>query len=289
MGVSSEEQDALKRGDDEEDGLDEQARQMARRMAGDLTTLYDTDGTPVGRICVLDHISLSDKYRSSSSIGIVTAGPARTATRIFCVAGLLMGRPSRAARDQAVPIVQAEEMSSWAAAEASRLTSLIVSGDVVAGEWCAQVAEELRQLGGNADSLPCWMTRDGWLDYAALREWIHNRTEIIVAHPVYAYVREGMDDIPIDLMDDVLVHEWSQRSPLSLRNEHWPTGNNGSRGNSEWIIRAIAESWNISEFAVRAGTRRRESDRSVGKYNSKEIVGNCQVLVREDLARFSQK
>lgn len=263
---------------EEEDGeFDHRARQIAARLAPNLTLLHDEKGQPVGRLCIIDEEILDNMFSLESAV--VTAGPARTKTYAPMLAGLLIGRPSRAARDQGVPVIGAREIAEWATAEAEKIAGRLEGDEAMSADWLGQVAEQIRQLGGDADNLPIWRTASGLLNQSQLVSWISSRDLVIVAHPVYADVRVGMSDHPVELRENVVVYEWSYRDALSA--EDWPAPSGERRGSSGALIRAFMEAWDVDERKFDKVTRSDGREVVVGTYNGEEIQGDCGVYERD--------
>ncbi|MDN3268177.1 ATP-binding protein [Streptomyces sp. MA15] len=264
------------RSSDEEDDFDHKASQIAARLAPDLTVLYDEHGQPAGRVCLIDAECIDNMFSLESAI--VTAGPARTKTYAPMLAGMLIGKPSRAARDQGVPVIGAREVAEWATLEAVKIGERLVGHGTATVEYCTQVAEQIRQLGGDADGLPVWRTASGPLNQRELVSWISGKNTVIVAHPVYADVRVGMKEHPIELDENVVVHEWSYREALSSGG--WPAPSGDRRGSSGALIRAFVDAWGVEEHKVNRAARSIDQNVVVGRYNGEEIRGDCEVFDR---------
>ncbi|MGW6721666.1 hypothetical protein [Streptomyces sp. NPDC054995] len=263
--------------------FDDRGREVARQLAPDLAILHDESGRPVGRLCIVDETCMEDLL--GLEIAFVSAGPARTQTYIHLAAGILIGRPNRAARDQGLPVIGIAEIAEWANAEVARIQEKVAFRDHM-GFWYGQVAEQIRQLGGNADPLPMWRTSAGWLNQEQLISWISSKAEVILAHPVYADVRVGMDEHPIKLSDNVIVYEWSSRRALSL--EGWPGSSYHYSGSSGALCRAFSEAWGVTESQIRDVPKYKERSLEVGQYEGAAIRAKCSLYVRDDLQAAMQ-
>ncbi|WP_328687505.1 ATP-binding protein [Streptomyces caniferus] len=257
-------------------------RDFAEQHKDDLSVIRDSSGLPAGRLCMVPESTRSGFYSARDS-SFVTAGPARTSTRVYAAAGIAIGRPSRAARDSAIPILEPAEMAKWATREAVRLAERIAAGTLEAGDWCIDAAEQILQFGGDV-GFPFWRTSQGWLTQDQLVSWMKGRTVLFVTHPVFADVRVGRTDIPASLEEGIVVYEWSHRDAL-WGVKDWPAVNNEYRGCTGALLRAIAEAWDVVISRVVEASAKREQEFVIGRHEGNEMRGECTVFSRSDLER----
>lgn len=118
------------------------------------------DGNVVGRACLFDWRLGSDLFNTANyRSGCVTVGGLRAA-ELAGLAGMLLGEPARAARDEATPIVEAEELARWATEQGSLFATFT-------SDFNRQVAAAtvVRMCGGLTGPLFITATghADGWL------------------------------------------------------------------------------------------------------------------------------
>lgn len=177
---------------------------LLQAIASNLDLLRDGDRV-VGRACLFDwrlgfKLFGSANYRT----GCITAGGLRAAELVSSIAGVLVGEPQRAARDEAIPLVGTEELSRWATAQAPRFASL--SED--ANQHLA-AARTVRYLGGHTGPLAITVTG---ADDGRMMALSHDD---IVASEV----------IPDEVaLLDFTVLEWTRLAPLRLRPSVFLTG-----------------------------------------------------------------
>jgi hypothetical protein len=235
--------------------------------------LHDATGRAVGRAALIDHVLSRDLDRWGQNSSTVTAGPARTRTAVHGTAGIFVGATERAARDSARPVADQRSIAEWISAQVEQLS---ISGKGVDKEWIDDIVGAIIELGGSSASLAFWRTKEGWLTQSELVDWISRRNCIYVIHPVYANVRVGMRDVPVDLIDDAVYFEIGRRRALTGHVEDWPLPESSfySAGIPGAFEAAIREAWNVSgEVDFESVWATDKGVRKVSCYQGEDVEG----------------
>jgi hypothetical protein len=264
---------------------EEEARQRTLgELGASLEMVFSEEGIPVGRIVRLGVSEIRAIGWPGADYSVVTAGPARTASAVHGIAGLLLGKPSRAARDAATPMVSADVMAEWATAQADQAAT----GEAAdGGEWVAEMAEALYELGGAPGALRHWRTADGWLNEEQFLDWLRARTEVLSVHQIFASVRRGSHEEQIDLGPDVVVHELGFRPAMYDGDRDWPHGpeRGWPGGRSRMLSDSLAAAWNLDpESAMNMVDSDEREMKAVGAHDGEEIIANVPVFRRSSLA-----
>jgi hypothetical protein len=268
-----------------DDPQEAKIRQLTLSELGDsLEIVYSEEGIPVGRIARLPESVIDDIGWPGAEYSVVTAGPARTASAVHGLAGLLLGKPSRAARDAATPLVSPDVMSEWATAQAA----LAAKGEAIdGGEWVSQLAEALHELGGAPDLLRHWRTADGWLNEEQFLDWVRARTEVLAVHPVHATFRRGAGEVPIAQGPNVVVLELGHRAALYEGDSTWPHGEgfDRPRGRPRMLADSLSAAWNLDrESAIgRVWFNYTPELRVVGAFDGEDVLAKVDVFNRSSL------
>lgn len=269
-------QSSPKRGYEEEDDLN---RDLAGLGAA-LEILYSEDGIPVGRIARLPLSIIGDFGWPVAEYSVVTAGPARTSSAVHGVAGLLLGKPSRAARDAASPLVSPAVMAEWATAQAGQAAKEEASDG---SESVAELAEAFYQLGGVPGALRQWRTSEGWLNDEQFIDWLRARTDILCVHPIYSTVKRGVQEEAIDLAPDIVMHELSFRPAMYEGDRDWPFGpeRGWPGGRTRMLAEALTAAWGLDTESALDAVESGEKDRTViGTHMGDDISANVDVIRR---------
>ena len=127
------------------------------------------DGTIYGRACIKGSASYT-----RSHVGIVTVG-GFSAKHIPGIAGILVGTPQTAARDSAIPLVNADLLSSWASEQATIIAVSKLPGDIK-----LYAAGVVMQCGGNPGALPILKIGDDYPSLDELRKLLINVDQLKV-------------------------------------------------------------------------------------------------------------
>ena len=204
-------------------------------VAQNMRILCNTDGSLVGRAALCPRPSLdSELGRWAPLGGKVTCGGLH-ATDLTGVAGVLVGVPSRASRDDAVPLVEWEALADWAAEQAAIAAAAY-------GPWADsrfRLASFVAACRADPSPLPVCQTAAGRLSLAELSEWAAGKDEIIVSLDAEQDLFEyGLVLAPNALQTDLT------RSPLSRSQNPWPPEDHTDTL-WEWVAEEIAEAWEV--------------------------------------------
>lgn len=262
---------------DDDDGLwdsMEIAEEAAVNIGGRLQLVHDAEGRPAGRIAMFEPEMMEDDF-SYPTASIITAGPARTSTNLRSVAGILLGKPYGAARESAVPVVSYASMGEWADCQMEILCGL----DTGEREgWASVVAEMAWKLGRDARPLRCWRTKEGWLNYFELLQWIAQRSTVICVTDHYSLqVQVGSDYLVGDLNEDVLAFDTSKNISVNGNGAglEWPQNPElGSREPLAYMFgKAVEEAWGISpQIVYRSLRRSRLEFLEAGRFYDRPLV-----------------
>jgi hypothetical protein len=245
------------------------------------------DGLPLARIGLLTELSVAGYGWPRSDLSAIMAGPANTRCGVHGVAGVFLGRATRAARDDALPIMEPHHLSQWATTTAPR----VIDPDVnIGSETLHELADAIDELGADVPYARRWRTSRGWLDRSGLLAMVSRTDDMFVVHPIYADIRSGHELTPIDLIDNVVVFEIGRR--LAMQAEYgWPFPVHdvferyGSVGE---LISVIAEAWTLDRRVLERVFRGREREgMAVGSHAGVEVRGSALHLSRPNLSDHS--
>jgi hypothetical protein len=109
--------------------------------------------------------------------GIVTVG-GFYADRVGFPAGIFAGKPARATRDRAVPLVTLEELARWASEQADLLAHTSYAPEVLVN--CVDL---VRACGGDTGNLPIAKSANGWLTKHDIAAWQGIPEELALTSP----------------------------------------------------------------------------------------------------------
>ncbi|WP_327396108.1 HD domain-containing protein [Streptomyces phaeochromogenes] len=243
-------------------------REVAEKYGPKLRTIYGTDGTPVGRACLISDDSAGVTRYDVNNSSIVTSGPCRTSSSVRAAMGLFMGAPRRAARDYAIPVLSPDEIAQWATEEAQRVAEEI---DTPA-EWCLHVADAVIAFGGDPGTLPLWRAGGEYMTFEQATSWIRERSSLTVIDPMFATVTIGLEQQEIEVAHDVVLVESGYRPAVYGKDADWPTRNPSVFSAEGFFLRAVEKAWPES-VADHLFTEFRESRSSVviGSHEGKEV------------------
>jgi hypothetical protein len=185
-------------GEEDPDAVRQREAWVAERLAdADLIDevarpLVDADGVYFGRLAALT-LRSPGPWRDVSA---ATAVGGLRAADLPHLTGVLVGDPTTAARNLAVPLVPADLLAAWASEQARLLGGL-------SGPRATRVAEIVWVCGGETGDLPVASGRDGDLSLSALEAWLAERDEIVVVQDAAVNTIESQFG-PVELGDGVL-------------------------------------------------------------------------------------
>jgi hypothetical protein len=134
----------------------EKGGRFRRRAASNLRQIKDDDGAVLGRACIgignADH-----NVRTAEPAGIVAVGGLASSI-VTGICGVLLGRPTRAARDVGEPLASKAALKRWAEEQATLVPHLFGTP-----EERAACAQNIRLCGGNTGELPIAKYRGDWV------------------------------------------------------------------------------------------------------------------------------
>ncbi|GEK04446.1 ATP-binding protein [Streptomyces sp. 1-11] len=261
----------------------DQAEEIAIKMGSRLELVHNEEGQPAGRIAMFDPEMMDDDLTYPTA-SMVTAGPARTSTSLSSTAGILLGKPYGAAREAAVPVASYSSLGSWVD---SQLTTLNRLSEGRPDGWAIVPAELAWRFDRDGDQLRCWLTKEGWLNYLELKEWISRRREFSVAEPYSLHIDVGSDSHMADLKDDVVAFPENRKVFLTGGAQllSW-AGDPSSEQLSPFVhtfVAAVKEVWGATESKVYRCFRRpymRYTD--VATFQGRPVVVGVQHVSRDD-------
>lgn len=251
-----------------------------KSLAGQLEVLHDEDDRPVARIALLGRDQIERLGWAANDYSQITAGPARTDTGVYGLAGILIGDPARASRDAAVPRLTPEALGAWATDAAARV---VLSSDPAGShEWVRAFADALDELGADTSLLPRWYTGRGWLDTAQLIDMIRDHDVVRLVHPLYEDVRVGDATTLVALAEDVVCFEVGRRSATGVR---WPLPADQPfemGGTLGAFARAVAEAWDIPVEVVTDLYHAEPVGQVIGTHDGSEVRAPASVMRRPE-------
>jgi hypothetical protein len=221
--------------------ISEKQREVALLLAPNLRVITD-NGEVVGRACV------SSRFSS----GVVTVGGLK-ASMLSGITGILVGKPERAARDAAQPIISKEALSKWAD-EQSKLIPTIYKDP----KEQAECAEVIVRCGGDVSNLPVAQLGGEWVSYQDILDKKDLPDEIYID---ISYRAVNMENLSSWLYLPHVIKPY-HRSTTILQNSiysNWPSvlfyDNDGKH---DWmrfssigtVMRAIAKVWGVAEEII---------------------------------------
>jgi hypothetical protein len=279
-GLTANEQEAK---EDDDDWLSQEySDEIAAKMGSRLELIHDEEGRPAGRLALFGPEMMQDDYTYPTA-SVVTAGPARTSTSLSSTAGIMLGKPYGAAREAAIPIASYSSMGTWVDSQISTLSNL--SKDRKDG-WSTVLAEMAWRFGRDAHQLHCWQTKEGWLNYPGLKEWIAQRGEFFVTEPHHLHIEMGTNYRPAEMKEGVLSYPDSRRVFLTGNAFHvnWPQGTKGDPKSAfvHMFVEAITEAWgNEAESVYRCFRRSNMKFIEVGEFQGNPVIGIAYKVSRD--------
>lgn len=166
----------------------QQIEKVLAIFAQNVRPLVNEDGETVGRVCLAPRVSENNPDYERA---LITVGGLR-ATPLTAFVGLLVGRPLTAARNDAMPTVDAEVLIRWATEQVDLLEFEVPRGRQFSDmpkvfTWARIVC----RLAGRTGKLPIVYGEDGWINAGDLKEACTNLDEVLC--PMGGYTLDGTD------------------------------------------------------------------------------------------------
>ncbi len=245
----------------------EEFTERAAVYASLLEILRDSTGAPIGRVCIDPWVG--DHSRSVSP-GVVTVG-GFASSRLFGLAGILIGATDRAARDVGIPFVDGTQLASFASRQATMLNEVEFGDDQ--SEILRECASTVRMLGGDTGPLPIAYSRGGYMSFTDVVRWARGlrTTEVVIVQDAAESLERRRG--PFELLPNVLVTDVGQRQFLSgdspwtiidwpVSDAELPLGFHAHTAAGS-CIEALAEGWDVNILELLARSERSTDEISV--------------------------
>lgn len=145
-------------------------------LAVNLRPLTGPSGEVIGRAYIFEEQSndISPTTVKIGNAGLVTVGGLRS-NSVDGIAGVLLGRPMRAARDFALPLVEQVEVKRWAEEQADLLRKSFDDPYLL-----SRYATIVRGCTANPEPLPVALGQRGWMTIREISEWRDCPEEILL-------------------------------------------------------------------------------------------------------------
>ena len=265
----------------------------ARILKGRLADIKDASGSVVGRACVHSWRELPGR---GDLDGVLVVGGLRSQT-LPGIAGLLFGRAATADRENAIPNADGLELRDWATAQARLIPARLCDEQPDAA---AEIASVVYQCGGDVSHLPFCYSNLGWMDLSDLRDWIGDKTEVLLAdrdliEDAFRFVDEIKVDPNVILAEGLTSLGWIGGRvvwPAALReqtNHRWWAAH--QRTLKGFVVNMLATVWAVpvdevlhaSEFSIHpsdAGAEERHIWRDIGHSGVATLSESVQVIRR---------
>ncbi|MBS1718560.1 MAG: ATP-binding protein [Armatimonadetes bacterium] len=220
---------------------DEAEERLIEETGPDLELLNDNAGRAVGRICLAKSTLVNDKEGGFptriNAPGIVTVGGLRSCG-LGQLAGILLGAPTTAVRNSAIPLVEESAIAAWATDQKGQIRKLSALEDNDTEE--KDYVNIVQELGGDIGEFPIADSAFGLLNRKQIAK-LNWGDEVIFLSSVTLYARFGRTHHAM-LNPNVLVVDTGRVSVLQ--------GDRDSRTTIDWPIR-IKEGWETEQFYSR--------------------------------------
>lgn len=230
---------------------DRSFRKFIKRFSDCVQLIKSTDGKIYGRAFIQTGTRYTDNIRIR---GYVTVGGLEACT-MNSVGGILIGEPTRASRDTALPLVPLPFMKSWATDQGELLRKKRMSGEEI-----ASVVEIVRTFGGITSAMHSmrvngqWTTDEELISRAELQDSVFavhgyevDRFERLDGfkydHPMVVVTNSGIPSI-IDTADGALLDWPPSTNAWSKRNVYFPKTGSGH------LCELLAKAWNVDPATI---------------------------------------
>jgi hypothetical protein len=208
------------------------------------------------------------RLRIYEARGTVTVGGLRSSD-MYGIHGVLLGEPTRVSRDDALPVVEPDELARWASEQVD-LVHTIVSDPEARLEY----AEMVWRCGGDTGALPIAEGSNGFLAFRDIAAWRDPPDELVLIGPydMRSVRRIGQT---LTLNRDVLATEMARISIISSDSEDLWLPRRRKVEHPYWdfygptlvgaVIEALAAAWSASpEDVLRVSVYRPRRKRRIG-------------------------
>lgn len=259
-----------------------------------VTPIVDREGNLVGRACVCPTSPGIHRIHR----GVVTVGGIRS-SGLSRIVGVLVGKPTVASRQQAIPIVDPETLSKWASVQAEMLPAALPHPKQL--QDCAEI---IRAAGGKLADLPVAESAMGWLRLDDIRRIYEDFTDILLVDDAFHNI-ESRKHKRLDLLRNVLAvpkgiagvlqSSTGYRPGYSPKVLFWPTRLRGSSPLGDWwafhqwslcgaVVEALAQSWNVElGELISASSFSGDENRFVREYAQSDhgpVAGSVDIIRR---------
>jgi hypothetical protein len=244
--------------------------------------LRNSNGEVVGRALIT--LGYAHYYGERLDLsGVVTVG-GLVACSLSGIAGVLIGVPMRASRDDAIPVVSNDELKRWAE-EQSRLVPALWDDP----ESQAACAQYIRLCGGDTGDLPICQNRGAWCSASEIR----SRTDlpdnvVLIDDFTVRFQLKHLDSYVLN--ENVFVVGTSSIPGLLQSRVLWPrdTNTDFSSGSSSLpltlggaVLESIAHVWGVDVDALSRSSRlHKESDVIIGTTSKGDLEERAIVIRR---------
>jgi hypothetical protein len=176
-------------------------------VAPSLRHLYDTSKRVIGRAAIFMDTG------TNLSRGVLCVGGLRACT-LHGLSGVLLGFPTTAARDSALPFFDEAESKRWAEEQIPLISTIIKDSD--AQQHCASL---VYLLSGGTGTLPIAESSEGALNAEMLVHWARQHDEIVVFERDGAWVTLLWKG-PVALLPNVLSLDQVSAAMIGSRSRH---------------------------------------------------------------------
>jgi len=252
--------------------------------------ISDKTGKIISRACILPRSILKyDKVHSANLGGIVCADGFRSID-LHRVIGIFVGKTIGIARDEAIPIVNYDDLANWATEQANLIFDLV--SDPIDQAQCALT---IRTCGGNTGKLKIAFNSMGWLNGQEIAEIFGEFEEILLLDPYVLRRLKDKFDV-LELNNEALFVEFYS-SPIlhtELNKPHyWPDLDSDfhmqfwNRTHVGCVMAALADFWSISLDSITSALEFSREDkkiiRVIGKGNGMPISHEIRAIIRRTM------
>lgn len=268
---------------------EEKHDRVVAELAARLTVISDPSGRPVGRAAFATRPAYRRKREVGEDVGIVTVGGLRSCP-VHGFAGALIGEPTRAARDLAIPVVAMRDLAQWATHQA---TVMPLPSHDPAEDRDAD-ARLIFACRGDTSGFPIARAEVGWLTAGDVDCWARDQQEVVLVQDAAISNRERDSKDRVVLADNVLAVDVSGAMFISVNTTVvvWPPAK--PEYGEEWafysaslvgaVAEALARAWSCPVESVLAISERgddgAEVTRAIGTCNGAEVVYDVMALRR---------